>query len=313
MSGFPSASAPQRHDRGLASAGRRDLATQTATAWDDFLSVAASVDLDTPTRRRGSLGRAIVAKVGDWPESHQLTQILTDAQAGNLADVDQDAIDDRVIAAHANDDPAQLLAAVARARDSVTSWESDNLPWHPSFDEISMLEVGSPLGPLPVVTYAHAAAFQLAIGARDLQTNNNPIPTRLAFAGLRALVDTTGAIAARMGIDASLSVVTSAGSVYARSAEQGWTAGNLDSDDARALPGIEGEIGTVLDVAAGRQNPLGPFGKPKIAIRDLSHLLLLAPITQDVPGLPGGAVLRKAAGVLSAVNLRSKLSRNRAG
>lgn len=307
MTRFVSPPEPAPQDRGLASAGQRDLATQTAWAWDDFHSVAASIDLEGPTRRRGIAARTIVAKMGDWPESHQLSQILTDANAGKLTDVDQDSIDERVIAAHANDDPDELLAAVARARDSVIAWESDQLPGQPPFDEICMREVGSPLGPLPVVTYAHAAAFQLAIGARDLQANGDPIPTRLAQAGLRALVDTTGAIAARMGIEASFSVVTNEGSVFTRSAGRGWTAGDLDSGDARGLPGIEGKIGTVLDVAAGRQNPIGSFGKPKVAIRDLSHLLLLAPITQDVPGLPGGAVLRKAASILSAINIRRNM------
>lgn len=284
---------------GLASSDPVTLADQTLQAWSDFHVAVSDVDLDAKTRVKRERARALIAKVGDWPESRQLPEILADARAGKLDLIDQDAIDRAVVAAHQGDDRAQLLASVARARDSLADWvlqhHGDELA------EVATIKVGSPLGPLPVMTYVHAAAFQLAITGRDLKAAGAQVPDSLLIAGLRALVDTTGALAARMGIDATFAVVTPIGSVVTVANSDGWTVEDVDAMDLDGdLPGLEGDAGILLDVAAGRRNPVTTLRGDRIKINQMQRLMKLAPIAKENPGLPGGPVLRRSAPLIAA-------------
>ena len=70
---------PRPDDRGLAVAGARELADQTVAAWTEFIAIAEGLDMDAPTRVKKTPVRAIIAKVGTWPQSRQLAQILADA------------------------------------------------------------------------------------------------------------------------------------------------------------------------------------------------------------------------------------------
>lgn len=285
---------PSPTDRGLASADPIGLAERTFGAWADFRASIDAVDIDATTRWKKRRARSVIAKVGDWPESRQLPQILADARAGKLERIDQDAIDDAVVAAHEDDSRDDLLEAIDRSRDSVSNWIDDKGP-----AGIGLIPVGSPLGELPVSTYLHAAAFQLAIASRDLVPAGSVESDRLILAGLRALVDTTGALAARMGIDTTFAVVTPIGSVVTVAGNGGWTVTDIDAahlDDQ--LPGLSGDAATLLDVAAGRRNPVTAIRGPEISINQMKQLMRLAPIAQENPGLPGGPVLRKAAGIL---------------
>lgn len=297
---MPEAISPTQSDRGLASANPRLVADQTLQAWNDFLRAIDAVDIDAPTRLKKTPARALIAKVGDWPESRQLPQILADAKLGNTEPIDQDAIDAAVVEANAHRTQRELIEAVERSRDSLVDWLSTGDTANHSLHEVGLQPVGSPLGSLPVLTYIHAAAFQLAVCARDLRKAGASQPTTLAIAGLRALVDTTGALASRMGIDARFAVVTPSASALTIASDEGWIVQDLEShklgDD---LPGLEGDLGLVIDVAAGRKNPLRRLRRNELVIHDMPGLLRLAPIAQENPGLPGGPILRKAAGVLS--------------
>lgn len=284
---------------GLASSDPISLADQTLQAWSDFHTAIGDVDLDAKTRVKRERARALIAKVGDWPESRQLPEILADARAGRLELVDQDAIDRAVVSAHEADDRAKLLGAVERARDSLAEWVL-----HHHDDELSAVAttpVGSPLGPLPVMTYIHAAAFQLAITGRDMKAAGAQVPDSLLIAGLRALVDTTGALAARMKIDTTFAVVTPIGSVVTVADADGWTVEEVDSVDLDGdLPGLEGDAGLLLDVAAGRRNPVTTLRGGRIKINQMQRLMKLAPIAKENPGLPGGPILRKSAPIIAA-------------
>lgn len=291
---------PTSSDRGLATSDAERVGRQTVQAWDDFLAALTSVDFDAPSRLRRTPARAIVAKVGDWPESRQLAEILDDAAAGRLGTIDQDAIDDAVVEANQQRPAAELVAAVGRSRDSLVDWLTGNLAGVQSLEDLALKSVGSPLGELPVITYIHAATFQLAVAARDLRKAGAVVPDRLPLAGLRALVDTTGALAARMGIDTAFAVVTPAASVLTVARHGGWIVQEVDPSEVHEeLPGLEGDVGLVIDVAAGRKNPLGKMRKKELILHNLPSLMKLAPIAQENPGLPGGPILRKAAGVLS--------------
>jgi hypothetical protein len=167
----------------------------------------------------------------------------------------------------------------------------------------ALLSVGSPLGVLPVMTYLHAAAFQLAIAARDMEEAGAHANDELLVAGLRALVDTTGALAARMGIDTEFAVVTPLLSVVAVAKDGGWTVEEISSSlTADNLPGLEGEAGLLLDVASGRRNPVLALRGDGIKMNQPRRLMKLAAIAKENPGLPGGAVLRKAAPIVGALS-----------
>ena len=287
-------------ERGLASSDPLALADQTLQAWTDFHTSIAGVDLDAKTRVKRERARALIAKVGDWPESRQLPEILADARAGRLDLIDQDAIDSRVVAAHEADDRAALLGAVERARDSLADWVLTHNGGELS--EVATLPVGSPLGPLPVMTYVHAAAFQLAITGRDMTAAGGDVPDSLLLAGLRALVDTTGALAARMGIDTVFAVVTPIGSVVTVAEDGGWTVEDVDSVNLGGdLPGLEGDAGLLLDVASGRRNPVTTLRGGRIKINQMQRLMKLAPIAKENPGLPGGPILRKSAPLIAVL------------
>ena len=298
-SGLASAAMTTSPNLGLASSDPLALANQTLQAWTDFYSAVVDVDLDAKTRVKRERARALIAKVGDWPESRQLPEILADARNGDLTLIDQDAIDARVIAAHAHDDRADLLAAVERARDSLATWVLEHNGGE--LAEVGKTAVGSPLGPLPVLTYVHAAAFQLAISGRDMAAAGAQVPDSLLLAGLRALVDTTGALAARMGIDTVFAVQTPLGSVVTVAQDGGWTVDEVESGEIDdGLPGLEGDAGILLDVAAGRRNPVTTLRGSGIKINQMQRLMKLAPIAKENPGLPGGPILRKSAPLIAA-------------
>lgn len=280
---------------GLASADPELLALRTEQAWQDFREAIPDVDLTASARVKRQSPGAVIAKVGDWPESRQLPEILADARAGRLETIDQDAIDERVMALHQDEPLPELLAAVDRAIESLAEFRSQ---WVAN-EKVALLPVGSPLGVLPVLTYLHAAAFQLAVAARDLRKAGVFAPDRLISAGLAALVDTTGALAARMEIDSSFAVQTQLGTVATTSIEQTWIVTESTEHDAN-LPGLSGDAGLLIDMASGRRNPLGPIRSKQVQIRDMGSLMKLAPIAQANPGLPGGPILRRAAVVLGA-------------
>lgn len=280
---------------GLASAGPQQLALRTEQAWRDFRQAISTVDLTASTRVKRRSPGAVIAKVGDWPESRQLPEIVADARAGRLETIDQDAIDERVMALHQDEPLPGLLAAVDRAIESLAEFRSR---WATT-EKLALLPVGSPLGVLPVLTYLHAAAFQLAVAARDLGNAGVSVPDNLISSGLAALVDTTGALAARMKIDTSFAVQTQLGTVITTSTEQTWTVTESADRDVD-LPGLRGDAALLIDMASGRRNPIGPIRSKQVQIRDMSSLMKLAPIAQANPGLPGGPILRRAAVVLGA-------------
>lgn len=289
-------------DRGLAAVGARTIAEETIAAWTEFLDIASEVDIEAPTRAKKTSARAIIARVGSWPQSRQLPQIIADAQAGRVGRIDQDQIDNRAIEINAGRPKQDLLDAVAVSRDSLVDWLAGRSQDLPSFDEYALKPVATPLGSLPLVTYMNAGAFQLAVSARDLQPDSSQVPDSLLVAGLRALVDTTGALAARMHIDSEFAIVTPTVCVFTATGPGNWITGNVDTTLGRGVAGVEGDIGNVLDVASGRRNPLRGLGSRELTVRDVPAMLRLAPIAHDNPGLPGGPLLRRTASWLSALN-----------
>jgi hypothetical protein len=55
----------------------------------------------------------------------------------------------------------------------------------------------------------------------------------------------------------------------------------------------------ILDMGAGRAFGPALIAQRRVKVQDLRRLMLLAPIVEAVPGIPGGQLLRAAAKVLS--------------
>jgi uncharacterized protein (TIGR03083 family) len=290
---------PAPGERGLASTERAALAERIVSGWDEFLDLSADVDLDAPSRLPRWRGRDVLVHLGAWDDHTPLHGILASARAGGLgAHIDVDAHNDRLIAAHRAAPGPDIVAALRRARDSTAEFLRSA-----ESDQLGLLPAQSVLGTLPVLTVLGAVTYELAIHARDLAPCGAPPPsTELLHSGLAALVDVTGALAARHRLDASIAASTPTGG-WAFAAEHGdWTTRELEPDaDVRHWPGLESQAATLLDASAGRIHVPPLLVRRELKTHNVPGLLKLVPIVDEVPNLPGGPVLRTAAHYVGGV------------
>ena len=126
--------------------------------------------------------------------------------------------------------------------------------------------------------------------------------------GLLGLVETIGALAARQGVTASIAAITPRG-IFAMGATEGsWTTARLEPHDLAgelpdaAGPSVEGPARLILDITAGRADIPTVVRRKEAAIHDLSGLLALTPIVEQVPGIPGRAALVAAIRATTALS-----------
>ena len=60
-------------------------------------------------------------------------------------------------------------------------------------------------------------------------------------------------------------------------------------------PAVEASRRLLLEAASGRINPVPAAATRRLKVHDVAGLLVLAPIVQKVPGIPGGPILQLAA------------------
>lgn len=285
------------HDRGLASANLPQMLSSTSRAWSEFARVISHVDLDAPTSETGVKARQLIARMGQWPDGRQLPQILADARSGVQGTIDQKAIDARVEANHSQNHREVLINAVIAAQQSLDSAIASG-----ELIELALRETASPLGNLPVATYLNAAAYQLAVAARALLPAGGLRSEELEHLGLSSLVDVTGALASRFDITGAMAVGRADRATATATSPQGWTSIDLHDPAAIAeIPGVAGDTGDVIDLAAGRSSPLAMWRSRRVQLRQVPQLLKFAPIAREVPGLPGGPMLAKTASALGTV------------
>jgi hypothetical protein len=294
---LPAGLDPTPGDRGVASADAQQAGQRALAAWDAFLTVTEAADLSAPARAKGRTGREVVLPLGSWPESRSLDEVLDDARNGRLAaHHDQDEVDERVRAAHRDAGDAEALDAVRAARDNLAGWLAAGDP-----EGLALRETRSVLGPLPVLTYLHATAYHLAVCALDLEPCGTRADPALLTAGVIALVDTTGALAARQGVTGSITAVLPHGTWGFASRGPDWRTARL-SDGAPTGPAVEADPRVIVDVTAGRvANVPHLWRRRELVTHDLPGLLRLAPVIEQVPGIPGGLALRTASRYLGAV------------
>lgn len=300
MSGPSAPLAPSEGELGLASWDPVDLAGLVLPAWDEFLAIAAELDLDGPTRLDGWRARQVCVHLGSWPGSRSLHRLRDEAEQHDLSDAgdwadhrastfDQDAHNEAVLEARRGAPRGEVLAALQMSRDDVAEFFAG-----PDAIELGRRRVRSVLGPLPLSTLVAAGAYELAVHTLDLAPAGarTPSPTLLS-AGLAALVDTTGGLAARCDISAGAGCVSPEGGWAFSSARAAWTTLELPAVPA-SWPAVQGGAADLLDASAGRRAVPPMLARRDLRLHHVAGLLALAPIVEAVPGLPGGSALRSA-------------------
>ena len=158
--------------------------------------------------------------------------------------------------------------------------------------------MASQLGPLPLRTFLHATAYRVAIAGLDLEPAlHEPMPdelTELVELGLVALVDVLGALAAREGLSTWLTGVTDQG-VWTFAAEPGiWRITGVDEQPSGSRGGRLGQDAARHHGWARRRRRRAlPQGE--VRLEDVPGMLRLAPLLDQVPGIPGASGLKLAA------------------
>jgi hypothetical protein len=219
---------------------------------------------------------------------------VTDPRAGTF---DQDSHNEAVLDARAGAPRAEVMAALAGARDAVAAYLGSAEP-----AELGHRLVRSVLGPLPLSTLVGATAYELAVHALDLAPAGAREPSPgLTSAGLASLVDTTGALAARCELTATAACIAPEGGWAFSAAPGSWTTLELPAVPA-GWPAVLGEAADLLDASAGRRAVAPLLARREMRLHHVGGLLSLTPIVEAVPGLPGGAALKMAVRNVRAVS-----------
>jgi uncharacterized protein (TIGR03083 family) len=300
---------------------RAEIRDRVVSAWDEFLRLAEAVDLDARSRLPGWRAREICVHLGSWDNHQPVNGVLAAARNTLSGEVpqgppDPDDVNESVIDAHRDAGRDDVLGALERAREQAAAYLASDEP-----QELDKILVVSTVGPLPALTIIHAQTYELAVHGLDLAACGAPKPdASLLDAGLAALTDAAGALAARVGITSTAGIRTEIGSWAFRSGSHGWQIGrwsrNGDAQYAAAqfsgkLPvRVDAPAATLLEASAARINPLLAVATRRLKVHGLPGLLGLAPIVETVPGIPGGPALRMAAkGLAGAGGALGRLTR----
>lgn len=288
---------PAPGDRGRISVDARGTMADTVEAWNLFIAALDGVDVSGPTRKGRRSVAYVLALLGSWPEGRPLDLMRADALAGRTDAEPLRDIEARVLAAHQGDGPAILHAALVRARDDIAEWAAT-----PAASNEALLPVGGPLGIVPLGTLVAASAYQLAVAARDLAPAGMEAPDALTSAGVRALVDSVGAVAAatRAGSATSplsLRVTTPDHLLEVCAVDGDWRTDAHGTDPDRRdpdLPALRCRSEVLIDIASGRVNAPAAYARGDVTAENLGGLLRVATALAAAPSLPGGEALRTA-------------------
>ena len=282
---------------GLADTPPELLGQSVLAAWDGFLEVVAATDLERPSRLRGMSGRDVLVHLGWWPDARIVDSLLVSARDGaGGTSSPLDATSAALLASHADATVDEVVASLHRARATLAAFFAS-----PQASELGRALAGPSAGPLPVLTLLNAGTFELAVHALDLAPCGAPVPPpQLLDSGLSAVVDITGALASRAGVDLALEARTPLGGWSFESGSLGWTTSRLPAGPVRGV-GVEGTAADLLEAASGRASLPQLLLTRRMVVHSLAQWMRLAPLLDDVPGLPGGAALRGAVGGVSSV------------
>ena len=282
---------------GLADTAPEVLGQSVLRAWDAFLGLVAVTDLERPSRLDGLSGRDVLVHLGSWPDASVVDSLLTSAREGGTGTAT--SLDDTsalLLRTHRGATTDEVVAALHVGRATLADFFGS-----PDAHELGRALARSTAGPLPVLTLLNAGTFELAVHALDLAPCGAPAPPpELLDSGLSALVDITGALASRAGVDLVLSARTPHGGWAFDSHGHGWTTSRLPSGPLTGV-GVSGTATDMLEAASGRAHLPQLLLTRRLVVHSLAQWMRLAPLLDDVPGLPGGAALRGAVGSVSGV------------
>ena len=268
-------------------------------AWDALLEVvqAPGTDLSRPSRLSGWSGKDVLVHLGAWPEAQVMDALIESASTGGHGESPApDAGNEALVAAHRDATEAEVVAALVAARARIERFFTS--------DEVHLwgrVLARSTVGPLPVLSTVHAGTFELAVHALDLAPCGAPRPDPLLLdRGLAALIDITGRLASSAGVDIELTGQAPEGGWVFRSDTDGWTTIRTPPGPFEGV-GAKATAADLLDTAAGRTNLGQMLLTRRLQVQQLPQWMRLAPLLDDVQGLPGGAALKTAAGGLSGV------------
>lgn len=274
-----------------------DLAAAVLDSWDAFLDLVGRVDLSTPTRLPGWTVRELALHLGTWDGRSALNQVLlTLGSDAALQPLDADGFNADLVASHAAATDDDVRAALRQSRDDVAALLASDLARDRGRDPVA-----SVTGPLPLLTVVHAECYELAIHALDIAAAaDQDCPPVLLRHGIAALTDSTGALAARAGADATIGIIADEAAWSFTAYEDGsWTTAPVEGEPHG--PRVTGRAKDLLEAAAGRAEPVRLLATRRLKISHPAGLTALAPILDEVPGLPGGKGLALAAKGLGGI------------
>ncbi len=275
---------------GLAGRGREVVGPLVLEAWDTFLGQAAAVDLDRPSRLPGWRAHEVCVHLGAWPDHAALEDLVASARAGGTGTpADVDGTNARVTAAHRAASREEVLAALRRNREATARYLAD------APVELDTAPTVSTVGRLPLLSVVLGQAYELAVHGLDLvPLGAPPPPPSVLQAGLAALAEVTGALAAGSGISGGAALLTPDGGWEFAAVPPGWTVRRVDGGRPDGAV-VEASADVLLEAASGRTNPAAALVRGRLRVRDLPELMRLAPIVESAPGIPGGPILALAA------------------
>jgi uncharacterized protein (TIGR03083 family) len=291
---------PSSGRTGVADSDLSELGREVVACWDEFLDVvrAPSTDLSRRSRLSGWSGRDVLVHLGHWDDSPVLDSLLASARTGALDDSPPpDDANDALVEAHRDASTEQVVAAVQEGRDRIAAFFAGG-----EAVEVGRLLSRSTVGPLPVLSLLHAGTYELAVHALDLAPCGAPRPAaHLLDRGLAALIDVTGSLSARSGVEITLAATTPDGGWQFTSGPEGWTTERHPSPTVDGV-GVQASVTDLLDASSGRVSVPHLLLTRRMHVAHMQQWMRLAPLLDDVPGLPGGAALRTAVHGLSGLS-----------
>ncbi len=284
---------------GLTEADPDEVGRLILAGWDAFLDVVGdpSTDLSRPSRLAGWSGKDLLIHLGAWDDAPGLASVLESAREGAFEPaIAPDAANEALVAAHRSASLGEVLRSLELSRQRIEDFFDG-----PDLATYASTLSRSSVGPLPVLSLLHAGTYELAVHALDLGPCGAPEPApELLDRGLAALLDVTGALAARVGVDITVTAMTPTGGWRFTSGTDGWTTEPAEAGRFDGV-GVRGTAADLLDTSAGRAHLAQLLLSRRLQVQQLPQFMRLAPLLEQVPGLPGGPALRGAVGGLSGV------------
>jgi hypothetical protein len=199
--------------------------------------------------------------------------------------------------------PDQLVKDTARAWELFAELGVPDSEWQVErsvFDQYMAADgrsdalIDTLLGDLLLTTAAGATAYRLAvIGLRHAPDDVTDEACHLA---LRSIVDLSGALCARSGIDAILAISTPTSRWASRSVGGDWRTMALGGvPDGPALPTIIGSARDVLSMTTDAKSAPALFVSGRLRVTQAKGLAKLMGTYADIPGMPGAGALKQVA------------------